>query len=65
MNNETIQTEPAKDVDGSSTTTKFRVLLSKYPDEFYVDAENESDAVEMAKQKVRYSVWESIVEVAE
>lgn len=39
----------------------FKVCLTKYPEEFIVLADNEDEAIRMAKSKVNYSVYESEV----
>jgi len=45
--------------------TKYKVLLSRYPEEFIVEANNEEEAKQIAKNKVNYSIWESEVEEVE
>lgn len=41
---------------------KFRVLLTRYPEEIIVDANTPDEAKDIAKKEVPYSVWESEVE---
>jgi len=51
---------------GNKTMTrKFKVSLTRYPEEFEIEAENSTEAVRLAKEKFRYSVWESEVEEVE
>lgn len=42
---------------------KFRVLLTRYPEEIIVDANTPDEAKDIAKKEVPYSVWESSVEL--
>ena len=45
--------------------TKYNVSLTRYPEEFEVEADTEEEAKNIAKSKVNYSVWESEVEEIE
>lgn len=49
-----------KNVLGSSKT--FKVLLTRYPEEFTVHAENKESALAIAKGRANFCVWESEVE---
>jgi hypothetical protein len=40
----------------------YEVSITRYPEVFVVEAENEEQARELAKKKVNYSIWESEVE---
>jgi translation elongation factor EF-1beta len=41
---------------------KYIVRLTKYPEEYEVEAENKEEAIKKAKEKIDYSVWDSEVE---
>jgi trimethylamine:corrinoid methyltransferase-like protein len=41
---------------------KYEVELTKYPQKFTVMAKNKEEALDKAKNKVNWSVWESNVE---
>jgi hypothetical protein len=43
-------------------TKKYRVLLTRFPEEFEVDSTSEEEAVRKAKEVAGFSVWESEVE---
>lgn len=47
------------------TNKKFKVSLTRYPEEFEIEAENATEAVRIAKEQFRGSVWESEVEEIE
>ena len=38
---------------------KWKVGLTRYPEDFWVEAETKEEAIEKAKDKVDWSVWES------
>ena len=41
---------------------KFRVLLTRYPQEYIIEADNKETAITKAKEECSFSVWESEVE---
>ncbi len=43
-------------------TKKYKVSLTRYPEEFEVEATSKEEAVEQAKKKIDWGVWESEVE---
>ena len=44
------------------TTKKYLVLVSRYPEKYYIDASNEDEAREKVLSQVNFSVWETLVE---
>jgi hypothetical protein len=43
------------------TKKQYKVLLTRYPEEFIVRADNEEEAKQIAKDKFNHPVWESEV----
>lgn len=44
---------------------KYKVLLTRYPEEFEIEADSQEEAIRLAKEKVNFSVWESEAEEIE
>ncbi len=46
-------------------TNKYKVSLTRYPEEFEIEADTKEEAIKQAKEKVSFSVWESEAEIIE
>ena len=52
-----------KNKTAGKTAKKYKVSLTRYPEEFEVEDTSEAEAIEQAKKKVNWSVWESEAEL--
>jgi hypothetical protein len=43
----------------------YKVLLTRYPEEFEISASSEAEAIKDAKKEATFSVWESEAEIKE